>query len=224
MRRAKIARKSTAVDMTAMCDVAFLLLSFFILVARHKTEDNLNVQTPNSVSSVIVPEKNVVLLTMDRNAKVYFSVSEKNTAEKKLIIDAISTAKGLNLTELEKKNFYNNPSAYIGVPFESIRPYLDLHPDQAKSYKSPGIPAQDSTNNQLIDWIHAAVTAFEGKPMTIMVKGDDAAAYPSFQAILIALKKNDQLKFKLVTNPVAAPAGSELAKRQLLTGNKSSEE
>ncbi|HVU94314.1 MAG TPA: hypothetical protein VHE34_03780 [Puia sp.] len=109
------------------------------------------------------------------------------------------------------------------ISFESLRPYLDLHPDQVKSYKSSGIPAQDSTNNQLIDWIHV-VTAFEGKPMTIMVKGDDAAANPSFQAVLIALKKNDQLKFKLVTNPVAAPPGSELAKRQLITGNKSSEE
>ena len=30
MSRPKIARKSTSIDMTAMCDVAFLLLSFFI--------------------------------------------------------------------------------------------------------------------------------------------------------------------------------------------------
>jgi hypothetical protein len=110
------------------------------------------------------------------------------------------------------------------ISFESLRPYLDLHPAQVKSYKSSGIPAQDSTNNQLVDWINAALTAIEGKPMTIKVKGDDAAANPSFQAVLIALKKNDQLKFKLVTNPVAAPPGSELAKRQLITGNKSSEE
>ncbi len=36
MARPKIARKSTAVDMTAMCDVAFLLLSFFILTTKSK--------------------------------------------------------------------------------------------------------------------------------------------------------------------------------------------
>jgi hypothetical protein len=39
----------------------------------------------------------------------------------------------------------------------------------------------------------------------------------------MALKKNDQLKFQLVTNPVSAPPGSELDKRQILAGSKSSE-
>ena len=37
MPRVKVARKSTAIDMTAMCDVAFLLLTFFILSAKPKT-------------------------------------------------------------------------------------------------------------------------------------------------------------------------------------------
>ena len=36
MPNVKLPRKSTAVDMTAMCDVAFLLLSFFILAAKFK--------------------------------------------------------------------------------------------------------------------------------------------------------------------------------------------
>ena len=36
MARAKIPRKSTNIDMTAMCDVAFLLLSFFILATKFK--------------------------------------------------------------------------------------------------------------------------------------------------------------------------------------------
>jgi hypothetical protein len=59
--------------------------------------------------------------------------------------------------------------------------------------------------------------------MKIMVKGDDAAKYPSFQAVIIALKKNDQLKFQLVTDPVGAPRRSELEKLQIKRGNKSSE-
>lgn len=63
MPRAKISRKSTVVDMTAMCDVAFLLLSFFILVAKPKPPGALNVITPTSVSSDRVKEKNVVLIT-----------------------------------------------------------------------------------------------------------------------------------------------------------------
>ncbi len=214
MPRAKIPRKSTAVDMTAMCDVAFLLLSFFILVARYKPVEALNVTTPTSVSSTNVPEKNVVLITIDKDAKVYFSVSEANVSEKKTIIGDISTARGLNLTDAEMKNFYANPTAYIGVPFGYLKRLLDRDPEQLKSVNMQGIPCKDSTDNELIYWVGAAVNAFRGAKMNLMVKGDQASKYPSFQGVLIAMKKNEQLKFQLVTDPVSAPPGSELDKAQ----------
>src|SRR3982751_6447046 len=105
MPRAKIPRKSTTIDMTAMCDVAFLLLSFFILATKFKPPEALSVVTPSSVSSKVAPEKNVVLVTTDKDGKVYFSVSDGNVSEKKEIIDNINTAKNLGLTDQEKKNF-----------------------------------------------------------------------------------------------------------------------
>src|SRR6201990_3185811 len=169
MGRAKIPRKSTNIDMTAMCDVAFLLLSFFILATKFKPPEALSVVTPSSVSSKVAPDKNVVLVTMDHDGKVYFSVSDDSKNKKKDIIDAISTAKNLNLTDAEKKNFYANPSAYIGVPFSQLKSYLDLAPEQVKDAKQAGIPAVDSTNNELIDWVHAAVGAFQGAKMNLLV-------------------------------------------------------
>lgn len=222
MPRAKIPRKSTNIDMTAMCDVAFLLLSFFILATKFKPAEALSVVTPSSVSSKIAPEKNVVMITMDKDGKVYFSVSDANTAEKKDIMDAISTSKNLGLTDAEKKSFVSNPSSYVGVPFSQLKSYLDVPEDQVKNVKQPGIPTQDSTNNELRDWIAAAVAAFQGEKMNILVKGDDAAKYPSFEGVIWALKKNDQLKFQLVVNPIGAPPGSELDKEQMAAGSKSS--
>ena len=210
--------------MTAMCDVAFLLLSFFILATKFKPAEALSVVTPSSVSSKVAPDKNVVQITMDRDGKVYFSVSDGNANEKKEIIENIASAKGITLTDAEKKNFYANPTSYVGVPFSQLKSYLDLGPDQVKAFKQPGIPTQDSTNNELIDWVRAAVGAFQGEKMNLLVKGDDAAKYPSFQGVIIAFKKNDQLKFQLVTNPVAAPPGTELDKLQKASGSKSSEQ
>ena len=224
MPRAKIPRKSTNIDMTAMCDVAFLLLSFFILATKFKPPEALSVVTPSSVSSKVAPDKNVVLITMDKEGKVYFSVSDANTSEKKDIIDALNTSKAIGLTDAEKKNFVNNPTAYIGVPFTQLKSLLDKNPDEVKNLKVPGIPTQDSTNNELRDWIAAAVAAFQGEKMNILVKGDDAAKYPSFGGVIWALKKNDQLKFQLVVSPISAPAGSELDKAQQQSGSKSSEQ
>ena len=224
MPRAKIPRKSTNIDMTAMCDVAFLLLSFFILATKFKPPEALSVVTPSSVSSKVAPDKNVVLITMDKEGKVYFSVSDANTSEKKDIIDALNTSKAIGLTDAEKKNFVNNPTAYIGVPFTQLKSLLDKNPDEVKNLKVPGIPTQDSTNNELRDWIGAAVAAFQGEKMNILVKGDDAAKYPSFGGVIWALKKNDQLKFQLVVSPISAPPGSELDKAQQQSGSKSSEQ
>lgn len=223
MPRAKIPRKSTTIDMTAMCDVAFLLLSFFILATKFKPPEALSVVTPSSVSSKIAPDKNVVLVTMDKEGKVYFSVSDGNTAEKKDIIESINTSKNLGLTDAEKKNFSNNATAYIGVPFSQLKSYLDKTPEEAKKLTLPGVPVTDTLNNELQEWVRAAVGAFQGSKMSLLVKGDNAAKYPSFQGVIRAFKKNDQLKFQLVTNPVPAPAGTELYKIQQATGSKASD-
>ena len=56
MSRPKIARKSTFIDMTAMCDVAFLLLSFFMLATKFKPDEPVVVVTPASISQVILPD------------------------------------------------------------------------------------------------------------------------------------------------------------------------
>ena len=210
--------------MTAMCDVAFLLLSFFILATKFKPPEALSVVTPNSVSSKIAPDKNVVLVTLDKEGKVYFSVSDGNTSEKKDIIEAVNTSKNLGLTDAEKKNFTNNPAGYIGVPFSQLKSYLDKSPDELKNAVLPGVPVTDSTNNELLEWVRAAVGAFQGSKMNLLIKGDNAAKYPAFQGVVFAFKKNDQLKFQLITNPVGAPLGSELQKAQEKSGNKSSEQ
>ena len=206
--------------MTAMCDVAFLLLSFFILATKFKPPEALSVTTPSSVSSRIAPDKDVVMITMDKDNKVYLSLSDGNTSQKQDVINDINTAKNLGLTDAEKANFVKNPAYFVGVPFSQLKSYLDQPQDALKKLSLPGIPVKDSTDNELIDWIRAAVGAFQGTKMNLLVKGDDAAKYPSFQGIVIAFKKNDQMKFQMITSPVAAPVGTELWKAQTASGSK----
>ncbi|HVG14638.1 MAG TPA: biopolymer transporter ExbD, partial [Chitinophagaceae bacterium] len=101
MPKVKVPRKSTSVDMTAMCDVAFLLLSFFILTTKFKPSEALAVVTPNSVSNKVAPQTDAVLITIDKDGKVYFSVSDENTSEKQTIIEEINKSKSLNLSPAE---------------------------------------------------------------------------------------------------------------------------
>jgi biopolymer transport protein ExbD len=210
MPKLKMPRKSTAVDMTAMCDVAFLLLSFFILTTKFKASEDLSVVTPKSVSTQAVDAKNVVQVTMDKEGKVYFSVGDESESEKQEIIDMVNEGKTLGLTDQEKAAFARTGS-YVGVPFNMLKSYLQLTPEQLKKYKAaPGIPI-DTANNELVIWMSAATRAFSGKKMSLMVKGDNNAKYPSFKGVIDAFKRNEIFKFSMVTDPEGVPEGTPLA-------------
>lgn len=214
MPKVKLPRKSTTIDMTAMCDVAFLLLSFFILTTKFKPAEALAVVTPSSVQNKIAPSKDFVMITIDKDGKVYFSLADENNTQKQSILETISSSRNLGLTPAEITAF-KQPAAYIGVPFTQLKSYLDMKPEQLKTVKVPGIPVLDSTDNQLTEWIRAAVTAFQGTKMNILVKGDNSSKYPAFQAVINSLKKNEQFKFQMITNPAGVPEGSELYKKNM---------
>jgi len=74
MPKFKVKRSSTWVDMTAMCDVAFLLLSFFILTAKFKPTEIVPIKSPTSRATEEVADK-FVTLTVDKDGKVYMACS-----------------------------------------------------------------------------------------------------------------------------------------------------
>jgi biopolymer transport protein ExbD len=212
MPKVKLPRKSTSVDMTAMCDVAFLLLSFFILTTKFKPSEDLTVVTPKSVSTQTVDAKNVVQVTMDKEGKVFFSLGDESESEKQDIIDMIDQSKTLGLSAQEKASFARTGS-YVGVPFTMLKSFLQLTPDQLKKYKAPGIPI-DTANNELVIWMNAATRAFANKKMSLLVKGDNNAKYPSFKGVIDAFKKNEIFKFSMITDPEGVPEGTALATKR----------
>ena len=209
MGRAKIPRKSTTIDMTAMCDVAFLLLSFFILATKQKPPEAVAVVAPNSVSSKAAPEKSF-LVTLTKDGKCFLMLGDDT--KKTEILKDINTTRGLGLSDGEIAKLKKLP--FIGMPLGQIKGILALNqtipPD-----KYPGIPIGDSTNNELNDWVFSIKNAYAGTDQKdleekILIKGDQEAFYPAFKNIKQALKRNDIYKFRIVTNGESAPIGSEL--------------
>lgn len=213
MSRAKIPRKSTNIDMTAMCDVAFLLLSFFILATKTKPPEAVAVISPSSVSTKVAKEE-AILVTLTKEGKVYLMLGDK--AHKNAILEDINTTKALGLSAAEMTKL--KKTEFIGVPFNQLKSLLDLATPMEPG-KMPGIPCIDSTNNELTDWIRSVTNAYKGESMdnlNLLVKGDNAAKYPAFKSIKESFKRNDLYKFKVVTNSEPAPPGSELSNKVLL--------
>ena len=195
--------------MTAMCDVAFLLLSFFILATKQKPPEVLSVQVPGSVSSKVAPDK-AILVTLTKDGRTFLMLGDDT--KKADILANVNLTKGLGLSPAELQKW--GKQTFIGQPLGQVKGSLAQsgEPDPAKM---PGIPT-DSTNNEMVDWIRSVSNVYAGGDMKalqemLLVKGDNDALYPRFKNIKEAFKKNEIFKFRIVTNGEAPPIGSELA-------------
>jgi len=213
MGRPKIPRKSTAIDMTAMCDVAFLLLSFFILTTKFKPAEAIAVTTPSSVASKVAPDKDVVLVTIDPTGKVFLSMGDdkNDVAKKEALADAIMKSKGVTF---DKQKFAK--AHFWGCSFTQLPSYLNIPEENRKGNALAGIPA-DSTKgaNEFAEWMSLIKDAYMGGHMNLLLKGDNASKYPAFKSVIDAFKKNDLMKFQMVTNPESIPTGTELWKKTI---------
>lgn len=221
MSRPKIARKSTSVDMTAMCDVAFLLLSFFILTAKPKSSENIEVVTPSSVSTKIAPEKDVTLISITKDGKAFLSLDNRDI--KAEVANQLNSNNGANLSAADIAAF--KKAEFFGTPIAQLKSALAIPSDKLKSSSLPGIPIQDTAHNEMIPWMRAIVAAYASTntKINILLKGDNLAKYPFFKNVVSALKKNDQFKFQMITNAEGIPEGTDLW-RKLKSGQSLSEE
>jgi biopolymer transport protein ExbD len=213
MSRPKIARKSTSVDMTAMCDVAFLLLSFFILTTKFKPAEDITVTTPSSVSSKVAPEKDVTLVTITKDGKAFVSLD--NEEVKGELANQLNANMGAALSPSDIAAF--KKASFFGTPVSQLKSFLQIPKDRVKGDQLPGIPIQDSAHNELVQWMQYIVAAHAstGTKLNLIVKGDNLAKYPQFKNVLTAFKKNDQFKFQMITNPEGVPQGTDLWKKYM---------
>jgi len=219
MPSVKMPKKSTATDMTPFVDVAFLILSFFMLATKFKPPEPVEITTPNSVSTKPVTEGDAILVTLDSAGRVFFTMqAEKDPMLKYNVIKNMNDTRQLGLSEAEMKNFVKSTS--VGVPFSQLKQLLAIPAEEQRNVKQPGIPIKDSASNELTYWVRDAVSAFSGKKISYMIKGDNNAKYPQFKEILNSFKRNDIYKFQLVTAVEDAPAGTELYRERAGQGAK----
>ena len=199
MPRVKIARKSTATDMTAMCDVAFLLLTFFIMTSKFKADDPVPVAIPSYTKTFVLPEENTATLTVGKG-RVFLSVDgDKIRAS---MLEQVGQLYNITFTPQEKAMFVTLPT--FGMPIGSLKGYLDQlinEPEKAKSIQQPGIPT-DTVSNELFNWVREARkadVALNGKALLISIKGDKKEEYPTIGKIIAILQKQKVNKFSLIT-------------------------
>ncbi len=200
MPKVKVPRKSTLIDMTAMCDVAFLLLTFFMLTTQFKSDESIMVDTPSSISEIKLPDTDILNITITREGKVFFSIDNKNFARERLLAKISEKYPELQFTAQEEKAFALTGS--VGVPLNQLKGYLDLDETDRKMYDQPGIPV-DSSNNELGTWIMQG--RLSNPNVRITIDGDQACPWPIIKKVMDTLQDKNVNKFNLITDLEADP-------------------
>ncbi|MEO6282714.1 MAG: biopolymer transporter ExbD [Dyadobacter sp.] len=187
-------------DMTAMTDVAFLLLTFFIMTATFKSNE-AEITTPSSISQIKVPDDDIMIISIDKAGKVFFGVDAKPV--RAAMLENIGQAKGITFTDTEKAKFALQSS--FGFPLNQLKPWLNMSKEQMPQVKQPGIPVDSTGASELADWVYAARKA--NNQLRIALKGDNLSKFPVFKDVLANLQSQNINKFNLITGSEQAPAG-----------------
>jgi len=147
MPKLKIPKSSPAIDMTPMVDLAFLLVTFFMLAASFRPSEPVTVETPSSISDKVIPE-NMILVTVASDGKVYFNLTGAE-ARKEALTNMMGLYK-VSLTEEQVEKFALMST--FGCSMKELPAYLDLSGDSRKDFQTKGVPL-DSLDNQLKNWI-----------------------------------------------------------------------
>jgi len=202
MAKVKMSKKAASIDMTAMCDVAFLLLTFFILTATAKNPEPLQVETPNSTVQSKLPEENLAIITIGGKDKVFYGIKGKEVRKKTL--ELMGDKYGIQFTENEIQEF--SLIDEFGVPIEGLKQLIAMKgSDRNKQGVQPGIPhdtIKNNENNQLRDWIYTSRQAnieVQKELLNFAIKGDAEEQYPRIKQVMDELQKQTVNSFNLVT-------------------------
>ncbi len=211
MPKLKIPKSAPSLDMTPMVDLAFLLVTFFMLTAKFRNMEPIKADPPYSVSLTQLPEK-VMLITIDTLGRAYFDISGR-TVREKLVARMMSRYPQMQLNVEQVESF--SKMGTFGMPVELLGQYINAEDDmkEAMDKAGKGIPL-DSLNNQLGSWIQEGYYAFvedateqgltkeqlKEDGLRYAIKADANTEYEKIEKVIDVFRDKQIFQFNMVTS------------------------
>ncbi len=159
MPKVKMPRSAPSLDMTPMVDLAFLLVTFFILTSSFRAPEPVILDPPASTTEIQIP-KQVFLVMIDEEGRVYVDIT--NAAVKSKVLKQImSEFKVQGMSEEDINNF--GGVGPVGLRAAEIPAFMALESSDRPNYEQKGIPYDTAESKiktcELYYW--AYLTKFE---------------------------------------------------------------
>jgi biopolymer transport protein ExbD len=198
MGKLKIKKSDVWIDMTPMSDVMVLLLTFFMLSSNFVKNEAVKVITPQSEVTAKVPTSDVLDITIDPAGRVLMSTDKTSTLQGAL--DEMLSAKGMELTNAQKKKFLDDPQ--FGLPMSLLKSYLDLDVEKMGEQlrAGSGIPT-DSINGGMSEFqMWVKFLKQQNKDLKLCIKADQSTPYVHIKKVMHELQDMSENRYQLLTS------------------------
>ncbi|WP_076791721.1 biopolymer transporter ExbD [Chlorobium sp. KB01] len=170
MSRIKAKRVGFRLDMTPMVDVAFLLLTFFMLTTKFRPPEVVRIDLPSSHSDLKLPESDVLTVTVSGDNTFFMGVSSQQSREK--IFNSVVKQK------------------LIAAKFSSAAVQ-----DSLKQFKlADSFPVERDELDRFV-----VMARFADQKLRPVVRADSDASFDAVNQVIKVYKKANLLTFNLVT-------------------------
>jgi biopolymer transport protein ExbD len=77
MPKIKVRRVGIRIDMTPLVDIAFLLLTFFMMTSQFKPPEEVEIALPATNSEIPLPESNIMTLSLSKDGRIFLGFSSQ---------------------------------------------------------------------------------------------------------------------------------------------------
>ena len=198
MPKIKAPVRTPHIDMTPMVDLFALLLTFFMLTTSFRPSEATVIDTPSSVSEKVSPDKDVIIILVGKDNKVYLNFDngqDTSVLIRKEVLKKVAEQFNLTFTEKELKTF--STWASFGMPADKLKAWINTEDSKEREAFQTGIPV-DSTDNQLNLWVR--FIRLQNPNAEVAIKGDADADFKAVKHVMDILQDNQVNKFNLTTN------------------------
>ena len=122
-KKKKGKRIGVRIDMTPMVDVAFLLLTFFMLTTTMNKPQTMEINLPPSDAKAEVAESNLLTLRVTDDFRLFWNIGTENPVS---IDGASKKEKLINLGKLLKERNRANPKLITLIKVDGKAKYIDM--------------------------------------------------------------------------------------------------